>query len=50
MTSYQPYNYDLREFQLRSVCLLDAIDKVCKEHEVYREHKALMVIEVRKVI
>ena len=34
MTSYQPYNYDLREFQLRSVCLLDAIDKVCKEHDI----------------
>ncbi len=29
------YHYDLREFQLRSVCLLEAIDKVCKEHHIH---------------
>ena len=34
MKSDQPYNYDLRQFQLRSVVLLDAIDKVCKEHGI----------------
>ena len=34
MNSDQPYNYDLRQFQLRSVVLLDAIDKVCKEHGI----------------
>ncbi|MBO7050227.1 MAG: LicD family protein [Bacteroidaceae bacterium] len=34
MISSQPYNYDLRQFQLRSVVLLDVIDKVCKEHGI----------------
>ena len=34
MISDKPYNYDLRQFQLRSVVLLDAIDKVCKEHGI----------------
>lgn len=28
------YKYNIREFQLRSVCLLEAIDKVCKEHGI----------------
>ncbi len=28
------YQYDIREFQLRSVCLLEAIDKVCKKYGI----------------
>ena len=34
MISDQPYNYDLRQFQLKCVGLLDAVDKVCKEHNI----------------
>lgn len=32
MVSTQPYKYDIRSLQLKSVGLLDAIDKVCREH------------------
>lgn len=28
------YNYDLREYQLKSIGLLEAIDKVCREHGI----------------
>lgn len=28
------YRYDLRAFQERSVCLLETIDKVCREHNI----------------
>lgn len=28
------YTYDLREFQMRSVVLLDCIDRVCREHNL----------------
>jgi lipopolysaccharide cholinephosphotransferase len=28
------YHYDIREYQLRSVCLLETIDKVCKKYGI----------------
>lgn len=31
---HKVYQYNLREFQLRSVCLLEAIDKVCKKYGI----------------
>lgn len=29
------FNYDIREYQQRSVCLLSAIDNVCREHGIH---------------
>lgn len=34
MKKKREYTYDIREFQLRSLVLIDAIDKVCREHNL----------------
>ena len=34
MSRNKEYHYDIREFQLRSLVLIDAIDQVCKEHHL----------------
>ena len=34
MVRNKEYHYDIREFQLRSLVLIDAIDQVCKEHHL----------------